>query len=206
MPCQSPSVTYWQLARHKTNIKRLVRGPKVINACFAALGGYDYDTGAAKTLTPVMRYSALIDKSLTKKAVVSWLDWLQTMFGPKSHLFRARIDFANRRVIYYLKTEDMTKYRALTYLTAMRYVDEYPAILQQTIVLTGTDEERFAAFQTIHETAYKSSGNIGYNLGGHGLMYKVNRVAGIASPIKLTTFWANLDNVKKTTVHSHFDA
>jgi hypothetical protein len=203
MSCTNPSVTYWPISRRATG-KRLIRGPKVINACFSMLGG---GYSGSSPLSHVIRYAALIDNSLTKKDVVSWLDWLKTMFGPKAVLFRARIDFANKRVIYHLKTEGMSKYRALTYLTAMRYVDEYPQLLKKTIALAGTDEERFAAFQTMHEDAYRNGSNhIGYNLGGHGLMYKVNRVAAVVAPISLATFWANLDNVKKTTVHSHFDA
>lgn len=180
-----PRVRYYEF--QKLN-KRVVRGPKKENACFAMLARND-------DCPYLTQYDAVIDKSLSKADVLAWIEWLKELLDYK--LFKYKVDYPKQVVTFYVKSASMPRSRLLLYLTAMRYLDEFPDIVKHTIVLKGDIENRFDQFLEIHEKSYRDSG---WNLGGHGLTYTTQK------KVSFKVFKENVTQKKLGSVVGHFSS
>lgn len=170
-----------------------VETPHKGHACFSVL--------RVTTMPFAVRYHAAINgyvktPKLISEDVKTFDAFIHELFDTiTTHAFTSKVE--KDEVIYLLKTQGMPFSRVLTYLTAMRYVDEQPAIVQAFAALKETDlEARFVAFRKLHSTVG------GYNLLGHGLMYpSYERPGSQATVAKLR---ANLLQADLPNVFSHF--
>lgn len=142
--------------------------PKLGAACFANM---NYDGVPVSVRYPARINGYCAAPKLTLDEVKAYDLFLHQLFDTATTgLFTSVIetDAALKTTItYVLKTEGMKYKRALVYLTAMRYIDEFPGIVQAWAQGRAALnlEASFSLFCALHKTVASS------NLSGHGLMY-----------------------------------
>lgn len=156
------SVTYWVIRAKR-------KKEKVTNICFSNL---NYDTSAITRI----QYLANVDHQFWgKREIVDfYLELVRYFLDPTLWTMKYLED--GKKIFYVLNCTGMNPHVRLLYLTALRYIDEYPEV-----VLTLHDRHKderdmdklFAYFQTIQkEDAY---GGLAYPAkyglrGGHSLI------------------------------------
>jgi len=141
---------------------------------------------------------------LTKEQINFYYGFLKEITAGDDYSFS--YEFKDKNLEVSLKTNPKnfeSRYKALLYLTALRYVQEYPEIVKALIAHKDEPIEiKFDKFQEIHELA--SNGKIRLvkygNLAGHGLMYKMYS----KERIDLNKFKNNLKSSLKDSVNSYF--
>jgi hypothetical protein len=121
---------------------------------------------------------ANVDNDLTDTEIKYYLafikEWLDPKLWKEKWLKGLKDSRTTRRIFFVLNSKGMKPVKRLLYLTALRYVDEFPEVLQQFAKRTKPDESlavRFKEFQKIHEDAGNRKFDTKHgNYGGHGLM------------------------------------
>ncbi len=170
-------------------------------ACFYCINGVsDVDC---------VRYMAHIDPRLKKEDIVYYLSFLREWLDAKKWKEKFMSKTANAtggRIFFSLDSEGMKPHVRLLYLTAMRYVDEYPEIIEQLAKRTKPDEpleKRFEEFQNIHNDAEARKFPVKMGcFAVHGLM--TNGYYKLRANITLKQFAANLKT--KGSVNATFEA
>lgn len=152
----------------------------------------------------VIRYEMKVNgivsaPKLADSDVKAWDQFLHSMFNTSvTHAFTSDLKTGadgKMTVSYRLTTVDMPRIRALVYLTAMRYPDEFPAMIGPVISATGIDAQ-FAALRAIH------TGSKTVYIGGHHLMNPAGEGATVRKAT-LSDFRRNL-TLPIARVFDHF--
>jgi hypothetical protein len=150
------NVKFWTLQKSKIEYNS--------DICFRNLSSDPYNR---------IVYLSSIDKDLTKKEVLFYLNFLDLILDKNIYKYKliSCPKFKNH-VMFSLNTNNLNRKTILLYLTAFRYPDEVPEILKTFNDFKETDIEKlFIEFQRIHfdynNIKFKKKNN---NLSGHGLM------------------------------------
>lgn len=173
--------------------------------CFSPIyGGY----GGEKTPISI-RYLAKVSKKLTLEQIHCYLGFLCKFLVKDDFRYKVLVGDVATQIMFVLKTEHMEHSKALLYLTAFRYVDEYPEIVMAFYkrckdMPVVTNENIWKVFQTIHSECLSGTMKTDAgNLYGHGLMS-----GGYGCPfdisLKLTTFLRRLVAQRHESVQSYF--
>lgn len=174
--------------------------PLLQQACFAALGAATYycphTHQYVKGLNDYLgvRYVARVN-NLTLGQVKTWDQFLHDMFDTQATgAFTSEITEAGGviTITYRLKTVGMPRARQLTYLTAMRYVDEFSSRVKTVVKKTGV-EAQFAELRVAH------GGSCG---SGHELMAPGYEAPALKKA-DLAIFHRNL-KANVNSVYNHF--
>jgi hypothetical protein len=121
--------------------------------------------------------------------------------GDPFNSYKAKATPRGRYAIFTIKTKGMSYGKALTYLTAFRYLHEFPDVINTFHEKKGryrAASRLFTIFQQIHIDNKSSS--------GHGLMNcgPYLSLSRCKKPISSEQFRKNLANPEKDSVFSHF--
>jgi len=168
-----------------------------------------------------VKYLAIIDKKCNVEEVRYYLEFLDKMFGknkPYRYVVRARKNSKTDNcgfVRFVLNVEGMGSYIALMYLSAFRYVWEFPEIIKDFYKSCKTSSslrisQQFNEFLNCHvrycHLPYKDKKYD--NLSGHGLAYdhSWNDVNSKPEHLTFKQFRKNLKNkdLEKDSVQGYF--
>lgn len=159
----SYQVTYWTLNKGQ-------KPKKTTAPCFATL------SYAAPCDT--VRYMANVDNDVTDDHIAKYLSFLREILDGTKWKEKPMKGLANgptaRRLYYVLDSTGMRPVKRLLYLTALRYIDEFPEIVIRFADAAGTcatPDDRFKLFQELHQQGESGGFKCKYgNFAGHGLI------------------------------------
>lgn len=143
-------------------------------------------------------YVAPIKEKLSNKAINFYINFLKAIFDDKIFNYKVSKKF----VSWELDTKKLSKCKALLYLTAFRYVNEFPNIVKEFHKASEakdsslTNEELFTLFLDVHQDIILHRMPMG--LYGHGLI-----CSKFTNRISIEQFKKNLLN-EQLNVQSHF--
>lgn len=214
-----PRVKYLEFIDDKKYIKRggFYAG---YHACFASIyyGGGWYDKKSPPFNPHKIIYFGIIDESLSKEQVEFYLDFLNKILDNNLFKYKFGKSIKVRKVIYQLNTKGLNRVTSLLYLTAFRYVQEFPEIIVELHKFASSREkekdieELFIEFQRLHYSNCIEAPILKkYNaLGGHGLVFYQKMWGSTTNtkiefqPINLKKFKKNITDEKITLVHNFF--
>lgn len=166
-------------------------------------------------------YLCPVDSRLTKEQVKFYLKFLSEILDSANFQFyfntrKDRFNSPRLHILFKLNTPNnkLNPVQKLLYLTAFRYPDEYPEVVEE-FFKRGEKikdiEELFKIFQVIHfeYTNVKTQSNFIKKFGGmsgHGLIYGYGWESSYYNytPISLSRFWDNLFNKNTRGVTAFF--
>lgn len=159
-----------------------------------------------------IEYPAFIDKSLNEDSVKFYLDFLSKILNKEQYTFEFKTIGSLPCVLFTLKTSNLTRSKALLYLTAFRYIWEFPEIVRELFNRKSKHKNingLFTELQILHWEHIKGKiGPVKYNnLCGHGLIYNYAWSSDRTEfkPVHLKDFLFNYKKyTKETTVQSFF--
>lgn len=182
------------------------------HVCFSGI--YRNNTDAKKTIG--FEYRGFVRDVLTDKEINNWIAFLSELLDAsrfthelveKDALY-GMIHFdgeRKRKVIWNFNCKGFSRQKALLYLTAFRYLDEYEQIVQQVSKAMDdgkTFEEVYGVFQQAHQQDTKKN-YLRQCVGGHSLMYHYASDVN-ALNISLADFRTNLEQDLQATVNNFF--
>lgn len=190
------SVTWWEVAG-KTKKRRSA-------ICFAPLNHYRRSVYDEPWPDKIFYCPKIHDpKAVTPAMVDFYVNFLKEMFGESSFECRmAKRKTDIKRATFKLSTTNKSYIETLVYLTAFRYLNEFPILVIKLFEKLKNSsslslDERFKIFQEIHIEVLKEG--LYNDLWGHGLIGNTRVI-----PITIEKFRENLNTKKPPTVQGHF--
>jgi hypothetical protein len=208
-----PNVKFWEVNAGKRVRQRA--------ACFSGLGrSKDSFYDASRKMPEFVLYPCPIDKSITTEALIYYINFLPVFLDTGLYTYKLGKACIQPNIIWKFKSSGMTYAKALLYLTAFRYPDEYPDIINDFYTNTHNkgmnNEQLFKEFQSIHAEYSESFPTYNNNkkrkklskvewLGGHGLMAPYSYGNQTFNAISIEAFKNNLANKNIQQVIQHFN-
>ena len=164
------AVKYREIYKNNQEIKNIKYSRKH-TACFNRFNNYS----TTRKIPDYILYSCPVDKDIAKDTLLFYLNFLDQIL--EKNLYKYKIFTARNKlfVLYRLNSKTLKNSKILLYLTAFRYIEEFPEIL---IELFNNQKDKsieglFDFFQDIHNKSAhgKFALHKTNNLSGHGLMY-----------------------------------
>lgn len=167
-------------------------------ACFSTIRSYETDL-------VFTRFT--IQKVLKPEAIDFYVEFLGKILDKKK--YRTRVSKDKKYFFLLLNSKNIsTTHKVLLYLTAFRYFQEFPEIINDFYEKkTGDVEKDFILFQEIHRDFDLNKKHLTYNnLSGHGLIYQYSfdNPTFKYKPISLKAFQNKLNNNTGINVQQHF--
>lgn len=152
-----------------------------------------------------IKYLANVYKTLSLDHVSFFIKFLNKMLD--NNLFSFKILKGEKnKVLFNLKTSELTNTQALCYLTAFRIINEFPDVIIELFKYKDLSFiKQFKKLQEIHVLMIRGKiKDLHANCSGHGLIYNYqwNDPKIKIIPIDLKTFRAELKNVDVKRIHS----
>ena len=186
-------VVYW--------IKQNNKVIKLIEPCFSSIRCQK---------NKFIKYHVYINNSISNQIVFYYIKFLSKILDKKKFQYKLYKKLNKRLLSLKLKFTSSHKPLELLYLTAFRYLYEFPEIVKELYNLRKNNiKENFILFQELHmhhylgTEKYNMNHNISCNLGGHGLIYNPSDWIANSSFISVIQFKNNLKQ-NKSSVQRYF--